>query len=228
MLLATGEAAYGDAIERMLYNGFLAGVSLSGTEYFYVNPLHVHDGDHSPRRRPWYDCACCPPNIMRTLASLQRYGRGQFFDAPDYPWDGRIEISGEARVPAWCESARLNGEPVGPGWVHGTGVLELDMPPRFIHPDPRIDAVRGCVAIARGPLIYCVEGERVDGLRLTGELRVVGHDIVASTETGAVRAIPYFSSANAGDLPLRVWIDQSESRWSVNVADSPATASAPT
>jgi DUF1680 family protein len=72
MLLATGDATYGDAIERMLYNGFLAGVSLGGTEYFYVNPLQhrggAHpDGNRSPAhgRRGWFECACCPPNIMR-------------------------------------------------------------------------------------------------------------------------------------------------------------------
>jgi len=36
MLLATSDPRFGDQIERMLYNGFLAGVSLAGTEYFYV------------------------------------------------------------------------------------------------------------------------------------------------------------------------------------------------
>jgi DUF1680 family protein len=80
MLLATGEARYADQIERMLLNGFLAGVSLSGTEYFYVNPLQLRsdahaDDDRSPAhgRRGWFDCACCPPNIMRTVSSLTGY-----------------------------------------------------------------------------------------------------------------------------------------------------------
>ncbi len=49
MLLATGEALYADQIERMLYNGFLSGVSLGGTEYFYVNPLQLRR--RRPRRR---------------------------------------------------------------------------------------------------------------------------------------------------------------------------------
>ena len=64
----------------MLFNGFLAGVSLGGSEYFYVNPLQLRGGAHadddrSPAhgRRGWFDCACCPPNIMRTLASLGGY-----------------------------------------------------------------------------------------------------------------------------------------------------------
>ena len=39
MLLATGDARYADLIERTLYNAVLAGVSLTGEQYFYVNPL---------------------------------------------------------------------------------------------------------------------------------------------------------------------------------------------
>ena len=80
MLLATGDPRYADAAERKLFNGFLAGVSLSGDEFFYVNPLHLRedalaDESRSPAhgRRPWFDVACCPPNIMRTLASLPGY-----------------------------------------------------------------------------------------------------------------------------------------------------------
>ena len=88
LLLATGKPVYADAVERLLYNAFLAGVSLAGTEYFYVNPLQHRDQAHqdenrSPAhgRRGWFDCACCPPNIMRTFASLDEFdnlerGRG--------------------------------------------------------------------------------------------------------------------------------------------------------
>ena len=80
MLLATGEAKYADVAERMLHNGFPAGVSLGGDEYFYVNPLQVRTGAHADEgrspahgRRGWFDCACCPPNIMRTWSSLDSY-----------------------------------------------------------------------------------------------------------------------------------------------------------
>ncbi|MFC7457699.1 glycoside hydrolase family 127 protein [Brachybacterium sp. GCM10030267] len=77
LLLATGKPAYADAVERLLYNAFLAGVSLTGTEYFYVNSLQLREGALADEgrsiahgRRGWFDCACCPPNIMRTFASL--------------------------------------------------------------------------------------------------------------------------------------------------------------
>jgi hypothetical protein len=65
-------------MERTLYNTFLSGVGLDGTSFFYVNPLQVRQ---PIARSPWYDCACCPPNVMRLLASLEHYfatttGRG--------------------------------------------------------------------------------------------------------------------------------------------------------
>ena len=68
------------------------------------------------------------------------------------------------RVPSWTDGS-LDGEPVSPGyatvtrdWSAGdTVTLELDMTPRVVAPHPRIDAVRGCLAIERGPLVYCLE-----------------------------------------------------------------------
>lgn len=68
--LLRGESHYADLMERALYNGFLAGVSLDGERYFYVNPLESEGGHH---RRAWYSCACCPPNVTRTLAALGGY-----------------------------------------------------------------------------------------------------------------------------------------------------------
>ena len=80
MLLATGDAAYADQIERLLYNAVLPGVSLGGDEYFYVNTLHLrqdafadHQRSAAGGRHRWFDCACCPPNLMRTLSQLADY-----------------------------------------------------------------------------------------------------------------------------------------------------------
>jgi len=70
MLQLTGQTKYADVMERILYNGFLSGVSLDGKKYFYQNPLQS-DGTH--RRRDWFGCACCPPNIARLLSSLGGY-----------------------------------------------------------------------------------------------------------------------------------------------------------
>lgn len=80
LLLATGDEQYADVIERLLYNAILPGVSLAGTEFFYVNSLQLREGTLADEnrsiahgRRGWFDCACCPPNVMRTLASLDQY-----------------------------------------------------------------------------------------------------------------------------------------------------------
>jgi DUF1680 family protein len=70
LLLLTGEARFADLIERTLYNGFLAGIGFDGTTFFYENPLQVRV---PTTRHAWYDCACCPPNGMRFLASLEHY-----------------------------------------------------------------------------------------------------------------------------------------------------------
>ena len=222
MLLATGEASYADAIERMLYNGFLAGVSLAGTEYFYVNALQLRGGAHADNgrspahgRRGWFDCACCPPNIMRTLASLDGYlastsdGAIQIHQyaagsltAGDvtltvdtaYPWDGAVAITAsgpiavELRIPAWAEGATVNGKPVDAGtYAHvdaaAGDVIELKLPmaTRVVGADPRVDAVRGCVALERGPLVYAVEQidqqANVDDLHLLPEASIAAsHD----------------------------------------------------
>lgn len=82
MSLIDLDGDYGDTIERVLYNGALSGVSLDGTLYFYVNPLEVvpevaeyrQDHEHVlTRRAPWFDCACCPTNIARLIASIGNY-----------------------------------------------------------------------------------------------------------------------------------------------------------
>ncbi|MEV7762728.1 glycoside hydrolase family 127 protein [Curtobacterium flaccumfaciens] len=141
LLLATGKPVYADAIERLLYNAFLAGVSLAGTEYFYVNPLqqrdHAHqDENRSPAhgRRGWFDCACCPPNIMRTFASLDGYlatatdgglqvhqyataDLGPVRVETDYPHEGRVRVTVTEdgplalglRIPAWSDTTTVTG-----------------------------------------------------------------------------------------------------------------------
>lgn len=259
MLLATGHPRYADQMERMLLNGFLAGVSLAGAEYFYVNPLQHRtdanpDENRSPAhgRRGWFDCACCPPNIMRTLSSLEGYVATSGDDGlqihlyatgrletettggelavrveTDYPWDGRVRLRVESapaadaeialRVPAWAEDATLDGRPVEAGtyartrrtWSAGDEiVLELPMQPRLTVADERVDAVRGCVAIERGPLVYALEqedqehGAAVDDVRIDPDAEfetehrpdLLGGVTVLRTE-GAVADAPDMSNA---------------------------------
>lgn len=82
MLLITKDGKYADIMERVLYNAVLAGVSMEGTEFFYVNPLEIWpksciertSKEHiKSKRQKWFGVACCPANISRTLASIGEY-----------------------------------------------------------------------------------------------------------------------------------------------------------
>ena len=219
LLLATGQSRFADHIERALYNLFAGSTSVERDAFFYNNPAQrrvAHPAaptDTRPQRadapgtRPhWFQCACCPPNIMRTVASLGGYvatrsGTGiqvhQYLPAvirspfgtltmsTDYPLDGTIRLTVtepvtpqwtlSLRVPDWCQGASVtvNGEPAGGAeltrqWHDGdTVVLTLPMPPRLTVAHPAVDAVRGTVAIERGPLVYCLESpDQPDGVDL--------------------------------------------------------------
>lgn len=78
----TGRACYHDTVERALFNTVLGGIAADGLHYFYVNPLEVWPkaclpytsmAHVVPVRRRWFDVACCPTNIARTLAGLGSY-----------------------------------------------------------------------------------------------------------------------------------------------------------
>jgi len=68
---------YHDTVERLLYNGFLSGISLDGERFFYENPLEIDIKNRKlgvrypvSRRQKDFGCSCCPPNITRIVASL--------------------------------------------------------------------------------------------------------------------------------------------------------------
>lgn len=126
MLEMEGDAHYADVMERAFYNTVLGGMALDGQHFFYVNPLetqpksipHNHIYDHiKPVRQRWFGCACCPPNIARTLVAIGHYiftprpdalfinfyagSEAQFtVDAQtlalkiegNYPWDEQVSI----------------------------------------------------------------------------------------------------------------------------------------
>ena len=168
----------------------------------------------------------------------------------DYPWRGEIELLVEEdltderelslRVPAWAAGATLEvaGEsvPVAPGeyarvhrsWRAGEIVrLVLPMSPRTTRGHHRVDAVRGSVAIERGPLVYAIEHvDQRDGLRVD-DAAVISDDLseewrddlfggipvvtaaarnLPDGEAGQLVAIPYFMWANREIGPMKVWL----------------------
>ena len=139
----------------------------------------------------------------------------------DYPVSGHIEVRvpdsapgpGRAwtldlRVPQWSATATLTvtsadgteERAAAPGTMQVTRAfapgdvvrLELDLTPRFTAPDPRIDAVRGCVAVERGPEVLCVESVDVPGVDDVGELlfdaRIAPREECGQVVVRAVRA----------------------------------------
>lgn len=121
MFLLTGEARFLDVLELALFNGALAGIGLDGKSYFYVNPL-ADRGHH--RRQPYFECACCPPNIARLLSIVPGFlyalsNDGIFvtlyadseaklsfngttvtlLQRTDYPWDGEVELKVKGERP---------------------------------------------------------------------------------------------------------------------------------
>ena len=115
MNVAFGEARYIDQLERALYNGALAGVSLKGDTYFYTNPL---EAGKDRTRWVWHECPCCPPMFLKLMGSLPSYiystdseslyinlfvsseamtsfkhGRLSVKQSSRYPWDGNVEIT---------------------------------------------------------------------------------------------------------------------------------------
>src|SRR5690606_19730469 len=119
LFLLEGDVKYFDVIERTLFNGLISGLSLSGTEFFYPNALES-DGQYkfnqgSCTRKSWFDCSCCPTNLIRFLPSLPGLiyatrmdtlyvnlysaseadiempdGKVSVTQTTEYPWDGRI------------------------------------------------------------------------------------------------------------------------------------------
>ena len=77
MFLLHGDARYIDVLERIIYNGFLSGVSLSGDRFFYPNPLacdgRTRFNQGEVGRAPWFGCSCCPVNVVRFLPSIPGY-----------------------------------------------------------------------------------------------------------------------------------------------------------
>lgn len=229
LLLASGDPACADAMERTLYNVVATSPAADGRSFYYANTLHQRVPGQAPDplvpsnraeaslRAPWFEVSCCPPNVARTFASLGAYLATTTEDglqihqyAPcriatdvegspvvvevetDYPASGRVGIrvveapesfALTLRIPAWCAGATVAVDgaaarrvgagkatvPAGPGVVVE---LDLDLAPRFVVADERVDAVRGCVAVVRGPEVWCLESVDVPGTRDVASVRV--------------------------------------------------------
>ncbi|CAO1626969.1 unnamed protein product [Jaminaea pallidilutea] len=173
-----------DVAERVLYNSsMISGTSADGALFSYENPLasSVHQ---ACKRFPYFECSCCPPNVLRTAGVLSGY-----FWAPDcagivihhffsgqirsgslsidmrtqYPWRGQVTLAVQGtgtvkvRIPAWSsfESESLDATTRYASFSAGHHIFDLNIKPRLIYSHPLTGKHE--VALAYGPLIYCLE-----------------------------------------------------------------------
>ncbi len=118
MFLMTGDAKYADVLEREVYNGLLSGVSLSGDRFFYTNPL---GSKGKVERVPWFDCSCCPTNIVRYIPAMGErvyaHRDNEIYTvlymgctATIQLKDGKVKLTQETRYP-WSENVTITVEP---------------------------------------------------------------------------------------------------------------------
>ncbi len=301
LFLLHGDAKYVDVLERIMYNGLISGVSLDGTKFFYQNPLESAGGYG---RSPWFEVACCPPNIARFLPSVPGYLYGMTDDtlyvnlfassttkidiggAKDveivqetkYPWEGTVRVGINPvwsatfrlalRIPGWARNEAvagglyrfadaseqkvkiwLNNKPVTPAiekgyalfkrtWRKGDVVMvSFPMPIRRVVADERVKEDAGCVALQRGPVVFCFEADDngadvrdlvlPDGAKLqafyrpdflggvefiqgTGAIVGKGADGKPVTVKRDLFAVPYYSWANRGNGAMAVWLKRGQ------------------
>lgn len=171
----TGDARYMDTAELALYNTVLAGVALDGKSFFYVNPLEVipsaclpaTDKAHvQPVRQKWFGCACCPPNIARTLASLGEY---LFFESGSAVWINmfvsgayRAGISGtpvNIRVSSKLPYEGAVSIAVEPEKGNMSGELRIRLPGYAEEPEFRVNSAAVIPKVEKGYAVVPINGD---------------------------------------------------------------------
>lgn len=174
LFLNAVDSRYYDVLERVLYNGVISGVSLSGDRFFYDNPL---ESNRAHERAAWFGCACCPGNVTRFLASVPGYVYATAGNAilvnlfvgnraavplgpdtvaisqtTDYPWDGTVVLTVDD--PGGADFDLLVRVP---GWAVNDAVPS-DLY-RFVDP-------------AAGPVRFALNGKRIQPRVADGYARI--------------------------------------------------------
>ena len=127
----------------------------------------------------------------------------------DYPWDGKITLTIKKvkklstvvlHIPSWADSYTLhiNGEQASSPvitrkWKKGDVIeLELPMSPRLIEANPLVEEAKNQVAVMRGPIVYCLEGQdiangvRINDIAIPADIQLTekkmtleGHEMIA-------------------------------------------------
>lgn len=146
MFLLHGESKYIDLLEKILYNGLISGVGLDGKSFFYTNAMQIKNNfthaDMEASRSGWFECSCCPTNLVRLIPSVPGYIYAQKNDSlyinlfiagsadlqmnkkpvqivqqNNYPWDGALQF---AVNPASSQAFKIMLRV--PGWAQNKAI----------------------------------------------------------------------------------------------------------
>ncbi|GAP72285.1 putative glycosyl hydrolase of unknown function [Candidatus Symbiothrix dinenymphae] len=128
----TGDAKYYDVLERTLYNALIAGISLQGTEFFYPNPLES-DGQYkfnvgACTRQSWFDCSCCPTNLIRFIPFIPNLIYATQGDSSVYV---NLFMSNKAEIPVQGQTVEIRQETDYPWQGYISLNVKTEKPQKF-------------------------------------------------------------------------------------------------
>lgn len=209
LFLLTGDARFYDILERTLYNGVIPGLSYDGKKFFYPNPLEA-DGEYpfnkgACTRQSWFDCSCCPTNLIRFIPSIPgliyavnedslyiNLFMSNYADVSmnntgvniaqqtNYPWDGKVIISvNPDKAKRFTLKVRV------PGWVQGNpvpGDLYTYKNKGQEKPIVQINGREEKIPVSEGYLTLTREWEKGDIINL--DFPMVAYKVMANTKVG--------------------------------------------
>ena len=148
MFLLHGDSKYIDILEKTLYNGLISGIGLDGKSFFYTNAMQAQkvNGQFTnyveAARSGWFECSCCPTNLVRLIPSIPGYVYAQKEDnlyvnlfisgtadiaiqnhpiqvvqQNNYPWNGDLQFYINPK-----ESVRFTLKLRIPGWAQNNAM----------------------------------------------------------------------------------------------------------
>lgn len=213
-LMEQGE--YIDELERVLFNSVLTEVSLSGNLYTYQNPLNAKDRS----RWNWHGCPCC--------LKLRIPGWARSVENPFGLYQSKVKSEVVIKINGKPVKAKpFNGYiSINRTWKADDDVeMVLPIEPRFVYAKKEVNVLNGLVAIAAGPILYCLEGnfnDKLDDLRidtseamkivynpglLDGVNIIEGKGVDGKSQNVKFKAIPFYHNGNikSGDN-YKVWV----------------------
>lgn len=240
----TADPACLDVLDTLLFNALPAGVGADGASWLYANALaFTGEGEQNlwvlpfeygpamalrwfpPRRLPWFDVMCCPPNLARAFARVPSWvARCESGDVPTlrvllpiacrireagwdveirsrWPWAGEAEIEVH-RAPA---GGRLVVRRPGEGFEErapvGTQRVAWPVRAQWWSAQPELSAMSGKVFLRRGPVVYALDDRALPGT----DLRRVAIDPEAPLDDAdpqAIRVQVRVEDPRAADDPL--------------------------